>query len=250
MAHPETECYRVKDVLPTALAAALPEGFVRAFGKDGYCSGLGVGLEKTSAVLRNRFGSPRLLVERTPRGNFLCCLRFDGSDHSVSALLTSRETTELYPVSELYRALPAVFESYYQWFEGMQLLRPGEEPSLDWLDLPCAYNGRVELTDLSRSDLLPAGAVKSLYARLGSKSLQAWVRCSSGDLFFADEFNKRGWLFHFHKNDVEKVSMVDGEGFLDEYLSFVIAGGEPGRFALDPWLVPLNLALARECSGP
>lgn len=218
-------CYRSSDAIPADVAAALPAGFVQAFNAGQGFSGLGPRLERTATVLRERFEPPCLLVDRTPAGNYLCFLRFDSGNGSVSAIVADRETIELYPVAELYAALPEVFQSYYRWFEGMQLLKPGEEPSLAWLDLPCAYNGRVELSDLARRASLSSDAVNGLYYRFGSKSLQAWLICSSGDVFFADEFNRRGQLFHFHKRNVAKVSVVDAEGFLDDYLSFVIAGG-------------------------
>lgn len=236
----DTARYLSTDVLPADVVAALPEGFVRAFQENQGFSGLGQGLEKTAALLSSRFDPPRLLVDRTPGGNFLCFLRFDSSDASVSAIVSDRETLELYPVAVQYRALPPIFRSYYQWFEGMQLLSPGEEPSLAWTDLPCAYNGRIELSDLARRASLPADVVKGLYARFESKSLQAWLCCRSGDVFFADEFNKRGQLFHFHKDNIGQVSRVEGDDFLDEYVSFVIAGGEIGKFDLGPWLAPVG----------
>ena len=66
------------------------------------------------------------------------------------------------PVTELYRVLPAVSQSYYQWFEGMQLLWPGEEPSHDWLGFPCVYNGLSEFVISARAASLPAAAVKAL----------------------------------------------------------------------------------------
>lgn len=230
--------YAPGDVLPTEVEATLPEDFASGFhGQPGF-SGLGPGLEKTGRVLRGRYGSPRLLAEKTPGGNVLCFIRFDAEAAAVAAVVSDRETLALYPVEESYAALPQVFQSYYRWLEGLQLLPPDGQPSLAWKNLPCAYNGRLELSDLAGRARLPADAIQALYSRFGSKSLQAWIRCDGGDVFFADEYNRRGRLYHFRTSDVTNVSVVTDDGFLDEYVSFVLGGNDPATFDFGAWLAP------------
>lgn len=228
-------------VLPDDVTACLPPAFSSGFMGDPGFVGLGPRLVRTSNVLRTRYAPPRLSVERTPGGNLLCMLNFDGAGANVCAVVTDRDTNELYPPATLYGALPTIFQSYFSWLEALQYLAPGEQPSLAWHDLPCAYNGRRELLGLASHSKRLAEEIKRVYLRLDSKSLQAWITGSEGDIFFADEYNQRGQLFHLHAARPAEVSRVHDEEFLDDYVAFVLAGNLPSTFDISSRATPLDV---------
>lgn len=228
--------YEPMSSLPPDLAAWLPARFVAGFCMEPGFVGLGEGFEKTRAVLRSRFESPALVAEALAGGVFLCMLRFQAADFAVWGIVDSQDAQELFPAEELYASLPPIFRTYYQCFTGLQRVLPGGHPALGWKDLPSTYSGRREMSDYASHASLTKSSSKQLYARFESKSLKLWMETNSGDLFFADEFNVRGQLFHCPANNFSAASLVSGPSFLDDYVAWVVGGNAIEQFGFDAYL--------------
>jgi hypothetical protein len=232
--------FRQGDELPEALFQDFPEEFLRRFAaEDGFVP-LGDGLPLAIAAIRRRFGSPRLEVDRTPGGNLFAMVRFDDpTGVALVGVVVDAESLELFPREELYAALPAEFAECYRWVEGMQLLASGEAPAMGWQDLPLQYSVRIPLADLLAERAVASDQIAAIHRRLESKELSAWIVCRSGDVFFADQFNAPGRLYHVRAQAPQQVSVVRGSDFLDRYFAHVVASGSSEGFDFERHLEPI-----------
>jgi hypothetical protein len=228
--------------VPDEVREELPEEFVEKFTLDPTFVGVDESLPKLCAALSNSFSPPTLVVSWNSLGGkpFAAAdLKFDGGDISIFGDVHSRSTHELYDPNELYGALPSPFRGYYKWLDGIQMVPTTRGPGLGWRDLPCRYSSRDEVLDFSREVGFKSSIAKQHYKRFDSKSLQVWILAATGDAFFADEYNARGELYHFHQDRPDELSRVVGDNFLDEYSSFVIERRGSVGFDFSSWLKPL-----------
>lgn len=232
--------YGVGNELPDEVAAILPQDFVEHFVRSNEFVGVTDKLPRIASVLRQDFGKPTLQIQWIKPGLALKFLRFSSEERVVWGHVKSKETYELGNPQRDYGALPSQFLDYYKWLDGYQVSRVEGQPSIGWMDLPCGYGGRRELSDYARAKNLNSQLIKKIYRELNSRAIKIWMTCSTGDFFFADEFNSRGMLFHSKHNDSSAVSVVIEADFLDIYAAHILSGGAASEFDFDKCVKPLT----------
>ena len=222
------------DPVPHRVVAELPEVFLQNYVRDVGFVGIDDALPQIVAALRTRYAAPQLLVQHVNDDVSIYSLRFASDSGDVWGSVMTADLIEIGSPDD-YAALPAAFTAYYRWLDGLQLVAQGQTAAFEWTVLPCRYAGRVELLNLFRTAGVAQAATRKLYTQMRSKSLQMWIQGADGDVFFADEFNKAGTLFHLHLKRPELVSIVR-DGFLDAYVAHVLQHRSAQGFALGSWL--------------
>lgn len=239
----QTASYVAGAHLPPAIASELPRAFVDQFQADPAFVGVTATLPRTRTALAA--GEPaQMFVERHPGDLVICRMRYRLKSGDAWSKIVDCDTAELYRPEQEFPFLPLEFCDYYRWLDGIQLVDRDSEPRSGWADLPYAVAQRWELADLAKQHGESAYAVaEACYAALASKRLSVWVKTLSGGLVFANEHGSSRVLYHVNMGDQDGTCHPVREGFLDDYVSYVLSNGTSAGFSMRSWLSPTPVSL-------